>query len=46
MIELVPSIFAPRMVMPPESSSTMRATSSSFWSPQSLARSDCGLMIT
>ena len=47
MIELVPSILAPRMVMPPESSSTMAATRSSpAWSPQSFERSACGLMIT
>jgi len=46
MIELVPSILAPRIVIPDASSSTTRATRSSSWSPQSFERSACGLMIT
>ncbi len=46
MIEEVPSILAPRMVTPPESSSTIRATKSSSCSLQSLLRCACGLMMT
>jgi hypothetical protein len=47
MTPLVASIFAPRMVMPPESSSTTEATRcGSGWPPADLALSDCGLMMT